>query len=265
VIALLLLTATSGADTNSDADALRFAESGEQAYRAGLEARSNSAKARPLFREAALTFERLWRQGRRNPALARNLAQASLLAGDLAGAIRAYHLGLRTAPHDRSLRDGLNFARQEVAYPKEGTLAESARPRERRSLLHYASAEIFWAAAIGLYVLGLIAFVRAWMTRQPGWWLAGGGALVLAAVVAGATAWEDRRLAAEADRPLAIVAGGGTVLHRGNGAEYPPRLPDRLPEGVEMRILGERGGWLQVQLAGGEIGWVDAGRVVQLH
>jgi hypothetical protein len=264
VIALLLLTATSGADARPDADALRYAESGEQAYRAGLEARTDAAKARLLFREAALAFERLWQQGRRNPAVARNLAQASLLAGDLAGAIRAYHLGLRVAPHDRSLREGLSFARGEVAYPREGMLAESARPRERRSLLHYASAETFWAAAIGLYLLGLIAFARAWMTRQPGWWLAGGVAQVLAVTVAVATAWEDRRLAAEADRRLAIVVGGGTVLHRGNGAEYPPRLPDRLPEGVEMRILGERGGWLQVQLAGGEIGWVDSARVVKV-
>ena len=102
------------------------------------------------------------------------------------------------------------------------------------------------------------------MMRRPGWWIAGSALIFLAVLVGGVTWWEERRLAEVHSQRLAIIATGGTVLHRGNGAEFPPRLPDRLPEGIEARVLAERGGWLQVQLAGGEIGWVNRERCVEL-
>lgn len=256
MIALFLLTLTPAADPLAEA---------RESYRAGLEARADAAKARPLFRHAAEACERLWALGHRNPALARNMAQAHLLAGDLPRAIRAYHLGLRLAPNDRDLRAGLAHTREQVPYPAGGALADSARPRERRSPLRFAPATVVYAGAAGLYLLGFLALARAWMTRRPGWWAAGATMLVLAIGVGLWTGWEADRLAAEYSQPLVIVEKGGTSMHRGNGAEYPWRVPERLPEGVELRVLGERGGWLQVQLAGGEVGWVDERRVVKVE
>ena len=46
------------------------------------------------------------------------------------------------------------------------------------------------------------------------------------------------------------------VLRRGNAESYPPRLDPRLPRGVEARELTRRGGWVQVELAGGAAGWL---------
>jgi hypothetical protein len=263
VIAVLLLSLSPAADQEALPDAQRYAQLAETAYRAGLVAQANATKARPFFREAAQAYDQLWRLGRHNPEVARNMAQAYLLAGDLARAIRAYHRGLHSAPHDRTLRDGLAFAQAQVQYPAAGTL-DSARPRERPSILHYASADTFGLGAASLYLLGCLALARAWMMRRPGWWIAGGALIFLAVVAGGFTWWEERRLAEENSQRLAIIATGGTVLHRGNSAEFPPRLPERLPEGVEASVLAERGGWLQVQLAGGEIGWVSRERVVEL-
>src|SRR5262249_34338620 len=52
------------------------------------------------------------------------------------------------------------------------------------------------------------------------------------------------------------AAGAGVRLRRGGGATSPPRYDTPLNRGVEARLLFARGDWLQVELAGGEVGWV---------
>ena len=47
-----------------------------------------------------------------------------------------------------------------------------------------------------------------------------------------------------------------TELRTGNSDEYPRRQDARLPAGVELKVLNERGGWLHVELANGVAGWV---------
>jgi Bacterial SH3 domain len=54
-------------------------------------------------------------------------------------------------------------------------------------------------------------------------------------------------------------------VRTGNSDEYPKRLEGRLPPGVELKILGERGGWLHVELARGGAGWVPKGRVAEVN
>ena len=45
-------------------------------------------------------------------------------------------------------------------------------------------------------------------------------------------------------------------LRTGNGVSYPSRLT--LPAGAEVRERHRRGGWVQVELPGGGVGWVPA-------
>jgi len=52
------------------------------------------------------------------------------------------------------------------------------------------------------------------------------------------------------------------MLRTGNGTEYPPRLDVALPRGAEVRRLFERGGWYQVELSGGPVGWLPREAVV---
>jgi hypothetical protein len=69
--------------------------------------------------------------------------------------------------------------------------------------------------------------------------------------------WQDRR-------PLVVVREDHLPLRKGNGPSYPtnPDLPV-LSRGMEARRLYERGGWLQIQFAGGEVGWVEKSGVLQ--
>ena len=239
-VLLLLAVPTSASDMRNDAPTeSALIASAEAAYREGFEVRNDVAKARPRFRASADAWERLWKMGLKNTAIARNMAQSHLLAGDLANAIRAYQLGLRIAPSDRALQTGLAHARERVTFPATGNLADAARPRERKSLLHFAPVAAAWGVAAALYILAVLAGARAWMTRRGGWRMTSALLLLLAAVVAGYLRWEEWKLARENRLPLVIVAENGSVLHRGNNVEYPRRLADPLPAGVELRVITE--------------------------
>jgi acyl-coenzyme A synthetase/AMP-(fatty) acid ligase len=95
------------------------------------------------------------------------------------------------------------------------------------------------------------------MTRA-GWWLAFAGLMLAALALLGGLWWQDdRQRRREAAEPLVIVTQDAT-LRRGNAEGYPARLDAKLPRGVEARALTRRGGWVQVRLAGGAIGWLPA-------
>ena len=79
----------------------------------------------------------------------------------------------------------------------------------------------------------------------------------------GKTNWEGVRNF-QARNFLKAMAVGDAVLRKGNSAGYPARLEPKLPRGVEARKLGERGGWVQVRLAGGAVGWLPASAVMNL-
>ncbi len=239
--------------------------SAETEYALGLEARADAAKARPHFLRAAESIEADWQAGDHRAATARNMAQARLLAGDLGRAIRDYRLGLREHPHDSDLKAGLAQARSRVAYPGTGDLAELARPREASAVTERLPWSVRHLACftIAVAALGWITLARAAIQRRGGLALSGGG-LVLAAVALGAWLWNSD--ANQRDRwaePTAVVVVPAE-LRTGNSDEYPRRLDGRLPAGVELKVLGERGGWLHVELAGGPAGWLPRGRIVEV-
>jgi hypothetical protein len=100
------------------------------------------------------------------------------------------------------------------------------------------------------------------MTRRGRLLAAAVGCFAVAAALAGlvaAAAWEDGR---ERERPLVVVAEDGVLLRKGDGLAFPPRYDTPLGAGVEARRLFQRGDWLQVELSGGEVGWVPRGAVL---
>lgn len=250
-------------DDGSDA---KFMAAAAEAYRAGLDARADAAKARPHFARAAECYERVWERGARTPVVARNMAQARLLAGDLGRAIRDYRRGLRNAPHDRELRQGLDYAREQVAYPVNGDLADAARPREVQSPLDRLPLplpRLGWVAVV-VSAVGWLVLARAWAGARGGLALLGGGLVLTAAALGGWLLFESDRARAQWAQPTAVVLAPGADLRTGNSEEYPRRLDGRLPAGVELRVLGERGGWLHVEVASGVAGWVPRQSTVEV-
>jgi hypothetical protein len=241
-----------GGGNQSDTQVL---EQAETAFQEGIRLREDARQARPAFRKAAGFYDELRRRGVTNPDLCRALGNAYLLADDVPRAILAYRRGLRLAPADRELLANLQYAGEQVAYAESSGFGRP--PVEHRPpWLPHALPYVRLLLAVGFYTLAWVALTRWLMTRQSGALWAAGVALLLAALPAASLVfdgWENHR---EFEHPLVVIAADGVLLRRGNGPAYPPCCQTPLNRGVEARLLFARGNWLQIELAGGEVGWV---------
>lgn len=202
--------------------------------------------SRQSFRDAAAAFEKASRTDHEVRSM--NIGNSYYLAGDLPEAIAAYHGGLAHHPFNRDLRNGLLQARREVATATHP--APSAWP------WFLFERGIDWLAVLSLLVASF--FVSAgFCSKRRRLLLIGFIAAAVFAMAATAIAvreqfWFDLR-----DRPVAVIREQ-TPLHAGNAESYPALA--ELPPGLEVRVLGMRGGWSRVQCPDGSIGWIPAGR-----
>jgi hypothetical protein len=236
----------------------------EKAFRDGTALRADpqsAREARTAFVVAARFYQQLEERGCRTAALCRNLGNAYLLADDLPHAILAYRRGLRLTPTDLEMRRNLNYAREQVAFKPQSTLGRP--PVEHRPpWLPRVPDTAAWLV-FALYAFGWLAGARWWMARRSGWLTVTGACFAAASLVALALAWQSWGDHQEEAQPLVVIARDDVLLRRGNGEAYPPRFQTPLPRGVEARRRFERGDWLQIELSGGEIGWVKRGDVLE--
>lgn len=233
-------------------------------FEAGLALRHDATAARPHFAAAAAESDREWTAGHHTPAVALNRGRAHFLAGDSPAAIVAFREGLAVAPWDAGLQRALVEARGTVAYPNEPDPTERTRPDAPGGLRSRLSPlDLLGFACIASFVV--VVGVTRRLTARDGWAvpLAVVGIIGIAVVV-----WIARTLADEdaVDRetPTVVVAFDGTVLRRGNADSHGPRLAHPLAAGSEVQVLGSRGGWLQVRIPGGAVGWLPESRVLRL-
>jgi hypothetical protein len=179
------------------------------------------------------------------PAKYAQVARAHAIAGRVPVAVQRYHDALSVFPADRTLQRDLETIRDLVGYPP-GT-----RPAPPSGLRHTVSdADVFRFAMLCGVVLAVGLAAR--LTTQPRW---AGKAIVVGAVgfLLALGVFLNSRLTPAA-RPLIVATP--TVVRGGNGPSYPPRLDAALPPGAEVDELLTRGGWVQVRLANGVIGWM---------
>jgi hypothetical protein len=251
LIGLLLAAGANPAEPPSEQALLDEAEA---AFHAGCQAQGPAAQA--AFCHASECYEELHQRGVRSAALYRNQGNASLLAGDLAQAILAYRRGLRLAPNDADLQANLAYARDQVV---QGLTDHHGRPPvEQRPpwLPRFASKRVLGLVVL-LYALAWIAGT-CWLMTRRGWLLAAaGGAFTAAALLAVGVVLEAMAEKTEAHHPLVVIARPeGVKLRKGNGPSY-PECDYVLRPGVEGRLrFDDQRGWLQIELADGEVGWV---------
>lgn len=235
-------------------DDAALADRAAAAFHQGCACRDRALEAQARFRESASLYEQLRQRGVRNPALYRNLGNAEYLAGRPERALWAYRSGLLLAPNDRALREGLALARARVTYPADGSLIRAVESWP--AWLPRPSPGSLFAVVGASYVLACL-FVTLWLWRRGATILIGAGAAVVLLFVSLFGLWNSARAAEDDRRHPPVVIVTETSLYRGNAASYPtdPDVPT-LPRGLEARLLGRRGGWLRVQLAGGPSGWV---------
>lgn len=235
---------------------------GEQSFGEGVKLRADSAKARPAFARAASAYDDLWQRGHQSPELALNRAHAHQLAGDLPGAILSLQEGLAAARWSRPLQVALEEARAAVAYPYTGDLATQCRQTPVATIGMRMSPLEAWTIAAVLWAAASLCAARFAMSRALRWLtFACGFATALA--VLGALWFQDYRVHEREEASPLVVVAREVFLRRGNSDTWPERLELRLPRGVEARELTRRGGWVQVRLAGGAVGWLPDGAVIR--
>jgi hypothetical protein len=236
----------------SDAELL---ERGAEAFREGVRLRDAADQARPHFRKAAEHFEELHRRGANNALLYRNLGNAYLLADDPAHAILSYRRGLRVAPYDRDLERGLEQAREKVVFPSHSSLGRPPTDGRPPWLPRLRPGWVL-VAAFAFYGLACAGLTR-WIMLRNGWLLTlVGGGLVVSALLTAFVIVAERSERKGADQKLVVIAEDGVLVRKGDGLTYPPRYETPLNRGVEARLLFQRDDWLQIELTGGEVGWV---------
>jgi hypothetical protein len=231
-----------------------LANRAEAAFAEGVRMHEDAAAARPHFRQAAECYEELRRRGAGSPALYRNLGHSWLLAGELPRAVLTYRQGWRRWPFDRGLRGDLADARKQVVLAATSSLG---RPPADPLWWPPAAAVPVTAGAAVLYTLACLSVTRWWMTRRTLLLAVGSGALMAAATMGVVAVLEVRGADDARAHPLVVIAEDGVLLRRGDGPHYPPRYASTpVNHGVEARLLFQRDNWLQIELAGGEVGWI---------
>lgn len=237
----------------------QIAAEADRQFDSGLQAQTRKDR-QAAFARAAQGYEELVRRGVTNADLDATLGNAYYLAGDLPRAIIAYQRGLRLDPNDAAMRKNLTMARQKVAFAPGSNFGRPPADHWPPWLLRPRLEHLELAFVI--YGLGWV-FVTLWrMTRRRGYVLFSATAFAVLVLVAVGFALELKNEAWERHHPLVVISQDGVLLRKGNGYAYPPRYETPLNRGAEARLRFDRGDWLQVELAGGEIGWVPRAVVV---
>ena len=209
-------------------------------------------QAAQLYARSAETFETLLRAGLRNPAVYYDLGNAYFRLGKLGRAILNYRRAARLAPRDPQIAANLRYARHRV----EPYIAPSGTARLLDRLLFWvamttAHQRLTLAAIAGALGWGLLTLRLRWRRREL---LAVGlVGVALNLLLVGSIVVEQRQ---QANRPPAVVVDHDHVLRMGRGEGYDPVLSQPLGPGVELHILTTRGGWVEVQLPDGHVGWL---------
>jgi tetratricopeptide (TPR) repeat protein len=246
---LLLLPATSETELLSRA---------ERAFAEGLALRDKGERGTAAFRASAQAYEALRDRGIVNADLYRNLGNSYLLAGDLPRAILAYREGLRVSPRDPRLRELLASAREQVVYPSNTLLG-------RPSTL---TPPVAWhkLGPEGLYTVATLAYIAACLFLTRWWMLRRSLHLTLAVLSLLLAVASSLPLVEQAwtgpPKPIVVIARDGVLLRKGNGDAFAPWYETPINRGVEATLLYDANDWRQIELAGGEVGWVRAQEVI---
>jgi hypothetical protein len=209
-------------------------------------------EALAAFRQAHDKFQAVVDAGIDNGKLYYNLGNTHLRLGELGAAIADYRRAERLRPNDQRLIANLRFARS--------LTHDHIEPTGKHTFLRTV---FFWhyswppqtrktAAMIGYALFWLFLMVKALFPRVR----IGYPALVCLLL------WMALGLSVSIDLPSGsgsvegVLVANDVVVRKGNGEGYDPKFRQPLHEGVEFKVIERRGGWLRIELADGNQGWV---------
>lgn len=202
------------------------------------------------YLRAAVLYQEILDRGVVSGALLYNQGNAYMRAGQRGRAIACYRHALVYRPRDPQLRANLQLA-----------LQGQSSLRGPRGVLDYVFFWNDWLSYPGkvraMAVLASLAFAFGVLAlfvpprrlfRRAAW------TILILTLVAAASAGYDWHRFERIERGVVVCAE--VVARKGNADSYDPAFTEPLKEGTEFQVVERRGAWLQIQLAGGQIGWV---------
>jgi tetratricopeptide (TPR) repeat protein len=199
------------------------------------------------YEEAIRAYQGILAGGVTSSALHFNLGNAWLKAGKPGHAVVHFRRAGMLAPRDSAVAAALRYVRQNtrgLAVPVESLWVRSAR---RLSLGEWSA-----IGALGLWLVFLPLCLRAWKPglHFPGrLWLGGMGALTLLAWLGAYAVYSDSW-----EGNAAVVVVSETPLRHGPLEESAP--VDTLKDGQEVRVLGVKDDWYEVNAFAKGVGWL---------
>lgn len=248
--AILWAACVAAAAAAAESDALLLT-SAERAFELGGRPDTSAAERIAAFSDAAKFYRTLIHdRGIRNGDIYCNWARAEFLAGNPARCVAALREGLMLWPGDTRLRESLEAVRARIDWPTDGKIAPPPMP-------------LVWVRGDTLTVILGLSWLAAWLLLLVLWpkrrifaVFTASCCLILsvAAITMIVLTWSAQRR--DRVHPPIVVAHE-TAFRRGNGDSYPshPDAP-RLVVGMEARLLYRRGGWIQIEFATGQVGWI---------
>ena len=214
--------------------------------------RNAPEEAVAAFRLARDKFQGVVDAGINNGLLYYNLGNTHLWLGEIGEAIADYRRAERLIPDDERLRANLRFARS--------LKRDHIEPSGKRT---FVQTVFFWhyswpartrgiGAMIGYGMFWFLIAIRLlWPRVRTGY-----------PTLACLALWLTLATSITIDLQLrsglteGVLITNDVVVRMGNGEAYDPQFKQPLHEGVEFRLIEQRGGWLLIELADGNQGWV---------
>jgi len=234
-------------------------EQGLESYREALESDTREHRLQG-FRRAERRFAAAIQSGGENAELYTNLGNSALQAERLGQAVLAYRRALTLAPGLERARQNLQHARsllpQWVPAPSEGGVLDTFF-LWHRTVSSGDRADL----AAALFSLAALCLAASIYLRSP---------LLRYTALLAAAAWLTLLLSLALD-PARAAASEGVVVVRevvaraADSINAPSRFGEPLPGGTEVKILEDRGGWLQIGLHNGRNAWVSSSSVERIR
>ena len=237
-IAWLALGSVSQADDWSEAEGL---------FEQALAATPGEPATESLFTQSALKFEAAADDRKRPGAAWFNAGNAWFQAGEIGRSIACYRQARIYRPFDETISNRLNAARAlsvDVVEEKRGVQLDVIPVR-------------WLSSGLVVGVWALVAFLLIHRRFKTNGTLTGVMVmLVLLILIGSLTAFASSRSGSEG-----VVVAGSLYGRKGPAYSYQQAFNEPVHDGLEVRVLEEREGWLLVQLADERQCWVPVDQV----
>lgn len=215
----------------------------------------SSDNALPLYKKAAMRYERIIKEGGiENGKIYYNLGNIYFRMNDIGRAILNYRKAQQYMPDDNNLKQNLAYAREK----RIDRIEEKQETKVMKTLFfwHYdlsVKTRLF-IFTLFFAIFFISACVRIFFKRPFLFWLIISSAFV-SILFCGSLAADEYFL--KKQRP-GVILSTETTARKGNSETYEPSFMEPLHAGTEFTLIEARGEWFQIELLDSRTCWVQA-------